>query len=305
MDIRILRLETHNAAENMAIDEAIYRAVDRGKSPPTIRFYKWKPSAISIGRNQNINTVNLEKIKNRNENNKSKIEDSTVDNKEKIKENKDERERRVDIVRRPTGGNLVYHDENDLTYSVIFPLNMFKDLRDAYKQICGWLINGLKKIGVDAEFYGNNDIVFSGKKIIGSAQHNTERTILQHGAIFFQPSKDKWMNYTNFDFFGNGDKIRDKMKDLAFIKNIKDITFKDLLDAISEEFVANNKITQKIDNKKNKIQERRLIEEGELTEEEKIEVERLVKEKYSNAIWNYGTGEEKKGDICAIDIRDD
>ncbi len=61
---RLLRLEAHNAFMNMAIDEAILQARLAGEVPDTLRFYRWNPSAVSIGRFQKIeNEVNLEECK--------------------------------------------------------------------------------------------------------------------------------------------------------------------------------------------------------------------------------------------------
>ena len=48
-EIRFIDLEVHSAFENMAIDEAIMLRVKEGKSNPTLRFYRWSPSAVSIG----------------------------------------------------------------------------------------------------------------------------------------------------------------------------------------------------------------------------------------------------------------
>jgi lipoate-protein ligase A len=90
---RLLKLETHNAYMNMAIDEAILDARINGIVPNTVRFYRWNPSAVSIGKFQNIeNEVYLENC---------------------LKHG-------VDVVRRITGGGTVYHDvEGEITYSVV------------------------------------------------------------------------------------------------------------------------------------------------------------------------------------------
>ena len=50
---RLIPLQTNNAFMNMAIDEAILTAHIAGQVPNTLRFYRWHPSAASIGRNQN------------------------------------------------------------------------------------------------------------------------------------------------------------------------------------------------------------------------------------------------------------
>jgi len=50
---RLLSLQTNIPAMNMAIDEAILNARISGKVPNTLRLYRWQPSAVSIGKNQN------------------------------------------------------------------------------------------------------------------------------------------------------------------------------------------------------------------------------------------------------------
>ncbi|MDY7082785.1 MAG: lipoate--protein ligase family protein, partial [Halobacteria archaeon] len=54
LDWRILGFDTYDAFTNMAIDEAVSEKVAAGESPPTIRFYRWKPSAVSIGYFQSL-----------------------------------------------------------------------------------------------------------------------------------------------------------------------------------------------------------------------------------------------------------
>ena len=36
-------------ALNMAVDEALVEAVDRGDSPPVLRLYRWEPACLSLG----------------------------------------------------------------------------------------------------------------------------------------------------------------------------------------------------------------------------------------------------------------
>src|SRR5690606_20281498 len=90
---RLLPLETHDAFMNMAIDEAIYTARLADKVPNTLRFYRWQPSAVSIGKNQTPeNEIYLDNCK----------------------------QLGVDVVRRISGGGTVYHDfEGEVTYSVV------------------------------------------------------------------------------------------------------------------------------------------------------------------------------------------
>jgi lipoate-protein ligase A len=51
---RLLKPQTADAFTNMAVDEAIMKARIENRVPSTLRFYTWKPSAVSIGRFQKL-----------------------------------------------------------------------------------------------------------------------------------------------------------------------------------------------------------------------------------------------------------
>lgn len=161
---RLLRLETNDAFTNMAIDEAITTTRIKGLVPNTLRFYRWNPSAVSVGRFQNvINEVNVENC----------------------------RQHNVDVVRRITGGGTVYHDfEGEITYSVIVEEKDLgaQDVVVAYNTICNGLIEAAKILGVNANFNPGDprncpNIAIGRKKFSGSAQFHKSRVLLQHGTF--------------------------------------------------------------------------------------------------------------------------
>jgi lipoate-protein ligase A len=168
-------------AYNMAIDEELLARAQAGEAMPVLRFYTWRPPAVSLGRFQKIETaVNAEVCK----------------------------ERGIDIVRRITGGRAVLH-HRELTYSIIsrtdnplFP----PDVRGTYKVITAGLLSGFKNLGIRAEMVSRSnrhaalvkkdikdpscfsspswyEIIVNGKKIVGSAQRRVTGAFLQHGSI--------------------------------------------------------------------------------------------------------------------------
>ena len=160
MKWRVVGLEAHDAYFNMAIDETLLERIREKKSPPTIRFYRWSPSSVSIGRFQSMEEeVDVESCK----------------------------ELGVDYVRRITGGGAVYHDTNgEITYSIIGPESEFpKGIRESYKYVCQGVIDGLSGLGIKAEFAPINDILVNGKKISGNAQTRRRGVLLQHGTILY------------------------------------------------------------------------------------------------------------------------
>ena len=185
---RIVGLETHDAYFNMAIDEVLLERVSEKLSPPTIRFYRWSPSAVSIGRFQSMEEeVNVERC----------------------------RETGVDYVRRITGGGAVYHDNGgEITYSLVAPEAEFPSgIRESYKDICRSIISGLALLGIKAEFMPVNDIVANGKKISGNAQTRRKGVLLQHGTILYSLDIKRMFSLLNV----SKEKISDKM-----IKNVEE-----------------------------------------------------------------------------------
>lgn len=173
---RLLKLETHSAFVNMAIDEAVLRARIEEKVPNTLRFYRWQPSAVSIGRFQNIyNEVNLENC----------------------------RLRGVDVVRRISGGGAVYHDsEDEVTYNVVVKSGDLgaDDIAEAYNCVCNGLIEAAHILGVNAEYNEGNvkqcpNIIVEGRKISGSAQAHKRGVILQHGTFLIDVDLEKMFTF--------------------------------------------------------------------------------------------------------------
>jgi lipoate-protein ligase A len=183
---RIIELQEKSACLNMGIDNAIMDGVKSGTSDPTIRFYNWKPPAVSIGCFQSMrDEVNVDVCK----------------------------KNGIDVVRRLTGGGAVYHDK-ELTYSIIGSVDLFpRGIIESYKQICGYIQYGLSILGIDSAFAPINDIVVEGKKISGNAQTRREGVLLQHGTVIYDFEPEKMFGVLNV----SKEKISDKM-----IKNAKD-----------------------------------------------------------------------------------
>lgn len=175
---RLLRLEVGDAFTNMAIDEAILQAKIADMVPNTLRFFMWQPSAVSVGRFQDV------------------FKEVQVENCKK---------HGVDIVRRISGGGAVYHDRNDeITYSVIVDKKDLgyadMDVASAYKKICGGLIEGARILGTTAEFNSLDprqcpNLTIRGRKISGSAQSYKKGILLQHGTFLVGIDYEKMFTF--------------------------------------------------------------------------------------------------------------
>lgn len=240
-----------SAPYNMALDEVLTNRIANGKSQPALRFYGWEPAAVSIGYFQSLCAeVDEQKCK----------------------------ELKIDVVRRQTGGGAVFHDA-EVTYSMHIPLNLSlvpNKILDSYEKICGGVIKGLSELSLDAQFVPLNDIVVNGKKISGNAQTRKQGIILQHGTILTNVDVDKM-----FDVL----KVPDEKMKGKLISTIKERvtsithqtngprTFQEVVDALVTGF-------------KNEFPEV-TFETGDLSNEELLEVQELMKSKYSQESWNY------------------
>ena len=240
---RLLLHSANDAFTNMAIDEALLIS---GK--PTIRFYKWKPSAISIGYFQGIEEeVNLNECKRLN----------------------------VDVVRRITGGGAVFHDENgEITYSLVAPEEMLpKNILESCNKICSSLAKGLHHLGLNAKFSPLNDVVVNGKKISGSAQTRRYGNVLQHGTVLINVDVGKMFSLLKVS--------KKKIEDKNIENASKRVTW--LRKEIGE--VSEEKITESL---KKGFEEGFGIElvEGEM-EKGEIERVKTLREKYASREWNF------------------
>jgi lipoate-protein ligase A len=194
----------------MAIDESVSKRVASGESPPTIRFYGWKPCAISIGYFQSLEReVDLEKCN----------------------------AAGVDIVRRRTGGGAVFHD-SEITYSIIGKEELFpRDIIASYREICGCLIDALGLLGIDAEFKPINDVLVNGRKISGNAQTRRGGVLLQHGTLLYEVDVDRMFSLLRVP----DEKIKDKMiasakERVTSVRQQKNVDMEDVLAALEKGF---------------------------------------------------------------------
>jgi lipoyl(octanoyl) transferase len=155
-----------SAAMNMAIDEALFEYA----TDPVIRFYCWQSPALSFGyfgRFADVASYAGER----------------------------------DLVRRWTGGGIVFHG-TDLTYSIVIPprnavftessMSIYEKI---HRALCDVLVEAGHAALLGTETGINNpgyncfanpvraDVLIDGRKIAGAAQRRTRRGLLQQGSI--------------------------------------------------------------------------------------------------------------------------
>ncbi len=159
----------HDPFFNMAMDEVLLQSAEE-LDAPLIRIYDWDRPSVSIGYVQNYDAAPHDKYT---------------------------------VVRRPTGGGIVYHDD-DLTYTAIVPaadpickLNRI----DSYHIFHEAILQTLGEFGLEAKLAPDAyasvdratmqcfttptryDVVADGKKYAGAAQRRTKSGILHQGSI--------------------------------------------------------------------------------------------------------------------------
>ena len=179
--MKFIPFETKTGAENMQIDsDLLDNAIKEQMQEPIFRLYAWEPACISLGRNQKDDFLDYKFLKSKN----------------------------IDVVKRLTGGRALLHD-NEITYSYICPVSALKNggnVTESYKEICQYLIDGFKKLGIELTLGGEKgvhtkfdycmlistgaDLCYDGKKFIGSAQCRKEGYILQHGSILYDYNRE-------------------------------------------------------------------------------------------------------------------
>ncbi len=166
-----------SAALNMAIDEALLE----GATVPSIRFYRWHSPALSFGYFGKLSDV-AGHVSAR------------------------------DLVRRWTGGGIVFHGD-DLTYSIVIPASdaaFGESSVSIYEKVHRALAEALNRIGEHALVAGGvdsggitgamrtavnangsdcfanpvrADVMINGRKIAGAAQRRTHLGLLHQGSI--------------------------------------------------------------------------------------------------------------------------
>jgi lipoate---protein ligase len=163
----------------MQIDRWLLQEYLAHRQPPTLRFYQWSPAAISLGYHQRRYPAAWQSLSYEGQ--------------------------PIDLVRRPTGGRAVLH-QGELTYSIVTG-GISGSKLSAYQQLCEFLIQGWRSLGVDLTYgakgkeyrdqadcfataTGADLVLADGYKFIGSAQLIRDGALLQHGSMRLQPNLD-------------------------------------------------------------------------------------------------------------------
>lgn len=161
---RVIPLETVSAPWTMALEEALMATVASG-GPPTVRFWRWDPSAATIGRFQDVDAeVDLEYC----------------------------HRHGIDVVRRMSGGGAVFHDsDGEFCYSVTVAESTFrKGVVGAYSAVLERVIAALSTMGVEGWVKGDNNLMVDQRKVSGNSQRRSRGVLQLHGTMLMDADEE-------------------------------------------------------------------------------------------------------------------
>ncbi len=167
---RLIRTFGASPEFNMGLDEALLEA----NTEPTLRVYTWKPDTLSLGYFQRLDEV-------------PRAAQASA------------------LVRRITGGGAIHH-VSELTFSLALSLEhplYSGSVADSYRRVHAVVAKALNAFcGIDARLRGTDqlasdcdgtgmcfhqstalDLVWGGRKGLGSAQRRKRGRVLHHGSI--------------------------------------------------------------------------------------------------------------------------
>jgi lipoate-protein ligase A len=165
--------------QNMAIDHGLLDLAERN-GVGFLRLYRWEPACLSFGRNEPALL---------------RYDRALIER------------RKLDVVRRPTGGRAVWHGP-ELTYAAAAPIRWFGTPSRAFLEIHRMLAAALTRLGLTITLAParraaslasgpcfsravGGELLAGGRKILGSAQLCQGAAFLQHGSLQLTDSQDR------------------------------------------------------------------------------------------------------------------
>ena len=163
MIVRVIDTGIRGGRENVAFDQALVEAHGAGRIPDTVRFLRFRPSAL-VGLHQILShEVRLDYCARHG----------------------------IEVGRRITGGGGLYLDEGQIGWELVLERRALgSDLGAIAARICTAAAAGLRRLGAPAEFRPRNDIEVHGRKLSGTGCLIDGRTLFFQGTLLidFDPA---------------------------------------------------------------------------------------------------------------------
>jgi len=229
-----------------ALDEAILEAHIAGRVPNTLHFYRRSVPTVSVGYFQRIaSSLDLAEC----------------------------RRRKVEIVRRRSGGSTIYTDPGQLIYGlVIHDGDLPQGRTESFSFVCSALARAIGSFGLFAAYRPPNDIEVSGRKVSGNAQFRRQGSVLQHGTILVNTDTELMDAVLRAD---------PEKEPHPTVPSLRITTLSAMLGRVPEMDLVKSRVSSEI--------ARAFAAEFEparLTDYERVLVDSLVRDRYSRDDWN-------------------
>jgi lipoate-protein ligase A len=157
--MQFLDLTLPQAAENLALEEALLQAAESGDDTEVLRVWEWPSPAVVLGSGG------------------------------RLAEDVNETACRADgvpILRRSSGGGTVLLGRGCLNYSLVLQIDAnpaLSSITTSYAFILGRVALGLGLEGISQA--GISDLVFEGRKVSGNSQQRKRTCLLHHGTLLY------------------------------------------------------------------------------------------------------------------------
>lgn len=191
------------------------------------------------------------------------------------------KENKIPVIRRISGGGAVYHDLGNINFSFIQHIENNNKVN--FNQFTSIIINMLRDTGINASIGKRNSIFIGDKKISGHAEHLFKDKILHHGTLLFD---------TNLEILNNSLNPTKKYSTKALesvrseVCNILPYLEKEISITEFAIIIKNWLLNHFIECK-----------EYIITDNDIIQIEQLVENKYQKWDWNYGYSPSYSFDI--------
>ncbi|MFZ2483230.1 MAG: lipoate--protein ligase [Streptococcus parauberis] len=183
----------------------------------------------------------------------------------------------IHVVRRLSGGGAVYHDLNNLNYTIIS--NKSEEGAFDFKTFSQPVIATLADLGVKAEFTGRNDLEIDGKKFCGNAQAYYKGRMMHHGCLLFD---------VDMSVLGDALKVS---KDKIESKGIKSVRARvtNILNELPEKITVNEFSDKILEKMKETYPD---MTEYVLSEDELVKIQESADTQFGTWDWTYGKAPE-------------